>query len=75
MMPAMKRSVSRLMATQTYDSLSLAYGSVGNVKLHTTTAIKTNPRGMVIDMMINCIIIAYKQMRLLARPDWIDVPQ
>ena len=60
MTPAMKKSVSRLMATQTYKSLSSVHESVGNVMLHTTTAKKTNPRDRVIDMMINCIIIAYK---------------
>lgn len=75
MTPAMKRSVSRLMATQTYKLLSSVHESVGDVKLPTTTAIRTNPRGMVIDMMISCITIAYKQVRLLARLDLIGAPQ
>ena len=39
---------------------SPVHESVGNVKLHTATLTKSDARGTVIAMMMNCIIIAYE---------------
>lgn len=62
MMPAIKMSINKEMETHAYKSLSSVHESVGNVKLHTAALTKSDARGTVIAMMMDCIIIAYKPM-------------
>ena len=66
MMPAIKVSINQEMETHAYKSLFSVHESVGNVNLHTVTPTKSDARGTVISVMMNCIIIAYKTGELLA---------
>ena len=62
MMPAIKMSINKEMETHAYKAPSSVHESIGNVPLHAATLVKSDARGTVIAMVVNCIIIAYKQV-------------
>ena len=62
MMPAIRMSINKEIKIHAYKPPSSVDESVGNVKLHTTTLIKSDARVAVIVTTMNCIIIAYKPM-------------